>query len=315
MRRWLVPFLLLSLAVQSVSQSAMWWNVENLFDCRHDSLKDDMDFLPTGRCRWTPGRYWRKLDQMARTIAAVAEPRGWPFVVGLCEVENDTVLRDLTLRSPLRQAHYAYIHHEGPDLRGVDVALLYRSTDFEVIAHESVAVPSRAHGLRPTRDLLHVTGTLRRHPEDTLHLVLVHFPSRAGAGGEARRNRQLAAETLRGLLERIGKARVLVMGDFNAAPGDPVLTGVVPPLCSLVPLSRRARRRPVGTYYFRGEWEFIDQALVSVSLLPDVQEGQASVLRFPFLLGKNGTPHRTYLGTYYQGGISDHLPLLVEWKP
>ena len=82
----------------------MEWNVENLFDTRHDSLKEDRDFTPEGSYGWTRGRYWRKLDNIARTIAAVSERSGWPMLVGLCEVENDTVLHDLTKRSPLRLA-------------------------------------------------------------------------------------------------------------------------------------------------------------------------------------------------------------------
>ena len=92
------------------AQRIVWWNVENLFDCRHDSLKEDFEFLPEGDHHWTHGRYWKKLDNLSRTIAAIADEDAWPMVIGMCEVENDTVLRDLTRRSPLRIARYAYIH-------------------------------------------------------------------------------------------------------------------------------------------------------------------------------------------------------------
>lgn len=45
---------------------------------------------------------------MARVITAVGE---WnpPALVGLCEVENDSVLRDLTQRSPLKELGYRYV--------------------------------------------------------------------------------------------------------------------------------------------------------------------------------------------------------------
>ena len=127
LRRPFLFLLFLNLSSLSLwSQRIMWYNVENVFDTRHDSLKNDFDFLPEGDYHWTPWRYWRKLDNISRVIAAVAEQDGWPMLVGMCEVENDTVLRDLTLRSSLRTAKYRYVHHEGPDLRGVDVALLYQ---------------------------------------------------------------------------------------------------------------------------------------------------------------------------------------------
>ena len=105
----LAVFLVFS-RVQVGAQKIMWYNVENVFDTQHDSLKNDWDFLPEGAYHWTPWRYWRKLDNISRVIAAVAEQGGWPLMVGMCEVENDTVLRDLTLRSPLRAAKYSYVH-------------------------------------------------------------------------------------------------------------------------------------------------------------------------------------------------------------
>ncbi|HBC28868.1 MAG TPA: endonuclease, partial [Prevotellaceae bacterium] len=110
----------------AAAQRVVWWNVENLFDCRHDTLKDDLEFLPASARRWTRSRYWRKMDNIARTLAAVSRNEEWPMLVGLGEVENDSVLRDLTLRSPLRLAGYRYAHHEGPDRRGIDCALLYQ---------------------------------------------------------------------------------------------------------------------------------------------------------------------------------------------
>ncbi|MEE1214127.1 MAG: endonuclease, partial [Bacteroidaceae bacterium] len=108
----------------------MSWNVENLFDCHDDPLKDDGEFLPESERRWTPARYWRKQDQLARTIAAVEPQNGWPLLVGMMEVENDSVLFDLTRRSPLRRAGYDFLVTQSPDIRGIDVALLYQPKVF-----------------------------------------------------------------------------------------------------------------------------------------------------------------------------------------
>lgn len=95
----------------------MFYNVENLFDCRHDSLKEDREFLPDGEKKWTPSRYWRKLDALSKVVVAVGEER-LPDLVGLCEVENDSVLFDLTRRSSLRALGYRYVATHSPRCAG-----------------------------------------------------------------------------------------------------------------------------------------------------------------------------------------------------
>lgn len=307
--RFLFP-LLLFLCTGLRAQRIVFWNVENLFDCRHDSLKEDYEFLPEGSHHWTHGRYWKKLDNLSRTIAAIAGDDAWPMVVGLCEVENDSCLRDLTHRSPLRIARYAYVHEEGPDVRGVDVAMLYDSLQFRLLGHEVVRIPSAAQGFRPTRDILHVWGLCPSLP-DTLHLVVVHLPSRAGSGRKGNAHRKLAVSTLCALLDKLEGKDVLLMGDFNSEPSDKIFRSICKRLTSLMPQSRKELRRAQGTYYFRKLWGFLDHILVSPQLLP-YMEKRAEVGRFPFLLTEKDTPWRTFQGPVYQGGFSDHLPIWVD---
>ena len=307
--RFLFP-LLLFLCTGLRAQRIVFWNVENLFDCRHDSLKEDYEFLPEGSHHWTHGRYWKKLDNLSRTIAAIAGDDAWPMVVGLCEVENDSCLRDLTHRSPLRIARYAYVHEEGPDVRGVDVAMLYDSLQFRLLGHEVVRIPSTEQGFRPTRDILHAWGLCPSLP-DTLHLVVVHLPSRAGSGSKGNAHRRLAVSTLCDLLDKLEGKHVLLMGDFNSEPSDKIFRSICKRMTSLVPQSRKELRRAQGTYYFRKLWGFLDHILVSPQLLPFVEK-RAEVGRFPFLLTEKGTPWRTFQGPVYQGGFSDHLPIWVD---
>lgn len=313
-----LPLLIISFAAiamlasgQAAGVRVAWYNVENLFDCRHDSLKEDQEFLPEGSYHWTPGRYWKKLDNIARVVAAVAGEEGaWPMAIGLCEVENDSCLRDLTRRSPLRIARYAYIHQEGPDRRGVDVALLYDSLQYKVLGHEAVRVPSAEHGHRPTRDILHVWGTCPTLT-DTLHLIAVHLPSRAGSGRQGQLHRRLAMQTLVGILDRLTGKSVLLMGDFNAEPDDAIFRSLEGRMLSLMPQGRRELRKAQGTYVFRGQWGFLDHILVSPRLAPHAP-AKATVGRFPFLLNEKGAPWRTFQGPVYRGGYSDHLPLFVD---
>ena len=266
--------------------------------------------MPEGSYHWTRGRYWKKLDDLSRTIAAIADEGDWPMVVGMCEVENDTVLRDLTRRSPLRRARYSYIHEEGPDVRGVDVAMLYDSLQFRPCGHKAVRIPSAEQGFRPTRDILHVWGLCPALP-DTLHLVVVHLPSRAGSGRKGDAHRKLAVETLCNLLDELDGKSVLLMGDFNAEPTDKIFRDVEKRLTSLMPQSRKELRQAQGTYFFRKVWGFLDHILISPSLLPFIEQ-RVTVGRFSFLLKENGAPSRTFQGPIYKGGISDHLPIWVD---
>src|ERR1035437_4448183 len=102
----------------------MCYNVENFFDCVDDSLTNDNEFLPTGMRAWNYTKYKKKQANIAKVITAIG---GWdaPAIVGLCEIESEKCLRDLTHYSCLINLRYKYLHHESPDPRGIDVALLY----------------------------------------------------------------------------------------------------------------------------------------------------------------------------------------------
>lgn len=291
----------------------MEWNVENVFDTQHDEGHNDEDFLPEGSHHWTANRYWRKLDEVGKTIIDVGDTVGPPALVGLCEVENDTVLRDLTQRSALRAAGYKYVMTDSPDRRGVDVALLYHPSLFALREHHAVRVPSVQHGMPPTRDLLYAKGQLATG--DTLHIVVCHLPSKRGGLLGSARHRKLATATLRTIIDSIQvispQAHIIVMGDFNATFTESIFRRLSPPLHETLPTSRRALRQPIGTYYFQKQWSYLDHILISTSLCSP-QVPQAHEARLPHLLDKEGLPHRAYKGTAFVGGISDHLPLFLD---
>ena len=135
----------------------MFYNVENLFDCRHDTLKNDYEFLADSPKGWMPARYHDKLAKIAKVIIATGE-KNVPDLVELCEVENDHCLKDLTENSPLREAGYRYVMTDSPDERGIDVALLYQRGSFKLLDKSSIPVPYQEVERRPTRDILHVAG-------------------------------------------------------------------------------------------------------------------------------------------------------------
>lgn len=312
------------------------WNIENLFDTHHDSLKNDHEFLPDAMRHWNYGRYKRKLADLARVITAIGE---WnpPALVGLCEVENDSVLRDLTRRSPLKALGYRYVMTDSPDLRGIDVALLYQRDLFKLLSYRSIRIPPfKQH--RPTRDLLHVSGLLLTG--DTLDVMVCHLPSRSGGAKESEPYRLFAAGKLRAEADSILNARrhpqLIIMGDFNDYPTNKsireVLGAKAPPTISkdISPsklyhlLASKAKSKDFGSYKYQGEWGLLDHLIVSGNLLNQsgcffTNEEKANVCLLPFLLKEDEKygdkePFRTYKGMKYQGGISDHLPIYTDFE-
>lgn len=289
-------------------------NCENLFDCRHDSLKQDAEWLPEGIRKWTPRRYWRKLNHIGQEILSCQENR-IPTLVALVEVENDTVLFDLTRRSLLRGARYEYLMTESPDVRGIDVALLYQPFFFRPVCYDYLTVEP-LEGMRSTRDILYVQGeTLNR---DTLHVFVVHAPSRYGGERKTRPNRRVVVERLVNALHNLpDDAKIIVCGDFNDGAVDPALRYLESNGLHNISAGAKGMHGAEGTYRYQGRWQSIDHVFVSPSLLPFV--GRVFVNDAPFLLEEDKTyggvkPFRTFNGYRYQRGFSDHLPLVVEMK-
>lgn len=310
----------------------MFWNVENLFDTKHDSLKNDKEFLPDAMRHWNYRRYKKKLADIARVITAVGE---WtpPALVGLCEVENDTVLRGLTRYSPLKELGYRYVMTHSPDERGIDVALLYQRHCFKLLSSRPIRPGKASADSRPTRDILHVSGQLLTG--DTLDVFVVHLPSRSGGVKESEPYRLHVARKIKEAADSLLAVRlhpkIIIMGDFNDYPTNKSITQVLealpPPaqtngnkLYHL--LARKARHRRFGSYKYRGEWGLLDHLIVSGTLLDTsatifTGEAKAEVARLPYLLIKDEKyggiqPFRTYHGMKYQGGYSDHLPVYVD---
>ena len=290
-------------------------NCENLFDCRHDSLKQDSEWLPDGQRKWTPARYWRKLNHIGQEILS-CQDEGVPDLVALVEVENDSCLYNLTRRSLLRHAGYEYIITESPDVRGIDVALLYQPFTFRPLCFDFIPVPP-LEGMRPTRDILYVQGETQRG--DTLHVFVVHAPSRYGGERATRPNRRLVADRLLAAIRLYvpqAGGKVLVCGDFNDYADSPALLYLQDNGLYNVTATARGLHGAPGTYRYDGRWQSIDHVLVSALLRDSVR--QVFINDAPFLVEEDKKyggvkPFRTFNGYRYQRGFSDHLPLVVRF--
>lgn len=294
-------------------------NCENLFDCTHDPQKADQEFLPDAAKHWTVARYWKKLNRIGQEIIACGgEGSAWalPDVVALCEVENDSVMRDLTRRSLLRTARYEYVMTHSPDRRGINVALLYSPFTFSLLKSYALRIPPMA-GRPPTRDILYVKGLTAA--VDTLHLFVLHAPSKAGGEVETRRFRIAVARRLCQSVDSIRRiephARILVAGDFNDDGKAESLQLMAQSGLTDVSLNACGTHGAKGTYRYQGEWSCLDHVFASSEI---ADKGvSCTIFDAPFLLEadeKYGDwrPWRTYFGPKYQGGFSDHLPLVVR---
>lgn len=310
----------------------VFYNVENLFDTEKDSVKMDDDFTPEGFMKWTPWKYWEKLKNITRVITAVGGMQS-PALVGLCEIENDSVIFDLTRRSPLRAQQYEYVVTNSPDERGIDVALLYQRHQFNLLKTNEYELRFRENFSRPTRNILHAEGKIING--DTLDVLVCHFPSRRGGKSETETFRMQAAELLRAKTDSLfatrQNAHIVIMGDFNDQPHDKSLFQVLKARSINYHLDdnelynlffHRTKERNFGTYKFQGNWEILDQFIVSGNLLSHnhsvkLSNKEAHVFNADFLLqdddrygGKQ--PYRTNLGPRYIGGFSDHLPIYLD---
>lgn len=292
------------------------YNVENLFDCQDDSLTNDNTFLPNSLRHWTPSRYWDKLQSVSRSIATIGGDHA-PDIVALCEVENDSVLHDLTHRASLRTVCYNYLMTSSLDPRGIDVALLYKPTSFRPFAHHSLRLPSHhvPEGSH-VRDMLCVSGILVTG--DTIDLIICHLPSKLN-GRKAQRLRRNVVNYMQQAIDSIICIRavphIIVMGDFNDTPNSEALQ----PLSErLVCITNTLR----GSYRYKGQWQQIDHIYLSPTLLDESQPLHLSPRRSwladdtsliePEPLYGGYRPHRTYNGVRYIGGTSDHLPVCFD---
>ncbi len=294
-------------------------NCENLFDCKDDPLKQDEEFSPYGLYRWTPTRYWMKLNHIGQEILSCGEqPDGSfaiPDLVALCEVENDSVLHDLTRRSLLRNARYEYIMTDSPDQRGIDVALLYSPFSFAPIHSYPIRIePLR--GMRPTRDILYVCG--RTAMDDTLHVFVAHSPSRSGGEIETRPHRMAVMERLAQSVDSIKflspDANIIVAGDLNESADGPSLQPLKNLFLANLSACAKGRNGAEGTYKYQGRWETIDHILVSQAL---ADGAECRINDAPQLLCSDEEygsvkPKRNYWQIKWQNGFSDHLPLVAR---
>lgn len=298
--------------------SIVFWNVENCFDYFDGGFSpSDSEFSSRGERHWTKSKFEDKMDAIGKTLlwcstmdsTALSPPR----IVGLAEIENDFVLRRLCRGDVLRKFNYSFVHFESRDRRGIDVALLYLEDSLELVKCYPLPIVLRDElsgkcDTLATRDILYTCFRSRKDGH-LWHIFVNHHPSKYG-GAESSPKRLAAMKTLRSSVDTLlaaGQTRIVAMGDFNDTP-DAAAFDLIDGRLVNMGLSLPDD----GSIRYRGKWQLIDNFLVS----PDLMQKRMEVLRPPFLLERDrqfpgDKPRRTYVGPRYNGGVSDHLPVML----
>lgn len=306
-----------------------FYNQENLFDTINDPLKNDDEFLPGAKKQWNTEKYMNKIDHMARVVSALNEGNG-PDVLGMCEVENAAVVKDVAANEQLKKNKYEVVHFEGPDDRSIDNALMYKSSQFKLIGAKSVPVTTPAIPELKTRDILMVR--LEAKNKSQLVVLVNHFPSRLGGEEASEPRRWAAAQILRNICDSLYKLNpaenIVIMGDFNDEPTNRSMDSVLRAKGNEYDLNNgnlfnamyELKQNSDGSHYYRGHFSMLDQIVLSSSIANCTgkicyEKSSATVFRQPWMVeaeGKyKGAPIRTFTGEKYTNGFSDHLPVYV----
>lgn len=344
---YILVLLLVCLSASAQKQNYMvgFYNLENLFDIYDDPAKNDEEFLPEGANKWTQAKYEKKLSNLADVIYAMKEETGvYHTLLGVSEIENRLVLEDLVSQRKVAPANYQIVHYDGPDRRGVDVALLYRPDRFKYLDSESIpfsfegteveiTLDQEEQDYFRTRDILMVHGLI---DGEHVAVYVAHLPSRIGGkGGDLR---PLGAEIMykhsRKMEARYPGIKIIVMGDMNDNPTDESMTKWLHGKADIKDVKEGDFFSPFtemladgyGSLAYRGAWNIYDLILVNSSLA-NAEKGSLEIQKIhrrgyygrvfkkPFMTQQSGqykgTPFRTFSNGAFIGGYSDHYPTYI----
>ncbi len=289
-----------------------FYNVENLFDTTNDTTINDEEFLPEGAKNWTLERYHEKIKH----INQVVDSLGVPLLFGMCEIENKAVVQDVVDFGSMKNTH-AVVHYESLDLRGIDNALIYDKTVLTFVQSGIIRFDMPAPD-SPSRDIVWAKFS---HGKDTIMALVNHWPSRSGGQVESEPKRLIASIAAITFIDSVlaanKKMKIVFMGDLNDTPEDRSASLIAE---SLTPMITPASGQFGGSHSYNNHWDILDHILVSKAFLKKgakVKKKSGTIYSPTFLLSEykgNIVPNRTYGGSKYLGGYSDHMPVFIRVK-
>lgn len=223
-----------------------FWNLQNLFDTKASEIAADLEFTPSEG--WTQPVLNAKLNNLADVIKSMDNGQG-PDLLGICEVETKELAEKLM--NKCNRPDYALAHISSPDIRGIDVALIYSKDVFELPvtnpANPDNPIAHLIHLRYPTRDIFQVKLKVKEN-DSILHVLVNHWPSRWKGKFLTEAYRLATANSCGHIIDRLLKfsrkdylgmpdtqttldklndrwnENILVMGDFNDEPFNRSIT-------------------------------------------------------------------------------------------
>lgn len=308
-----------------------FYNLENLFDTINNNGKYDLEFSPEGSRKWDGKKYWSKIKNLSYAISQMTTkttPMG-PAVIAVSEIENKSVLEDLVAADAIKDWNLQIVHHDSPDLRGVDVSLLYNPSFFRVLKVENhkLEVEKRPNFL--TRDQMCVIGLMgtKATGYSRVAIIVNHWPSRRGGEAESSWLREAAAELNAKIAADLNKKYpgigVITLGDLNDDPFNKSVAETLGAVKNIKDVKEGGFYNPfwekldkgIGSYIYRGSWNLFDQIIINSNLVDGkcgLKFYAAEVLNKQFLIQQDGQykgyPLRTFSGGVWLNGYSDHFP-------
>ncbi len=340
MKKTFLTLLLVSAFLVMFAQkpyTVVFYNIENFFDTINDPETRDDEFTPEGARQWNTVKYYKKLGNIERVFFDIAAiQKSYPAVIGISEVETRGVLEDIVSTKKLAPANYRIVHYDSPDRRGVDVAFLYRPDIFKLEGSEEIPfkMPNMPNFL--TRGFVTMWGTIDGEP---FYFLVSHWPSRLGGKEASSPKREAAGRAIRlikdSVLRNNPSTKVVIMGDLNDDATD---KSIVDPDC----LGAKAKvkelnsgdffnpfievlKSGMGTLAYQDSWNLFDNIIVTENLVKDknglhLHKTDGSkfygyIFRRPYMVQRSGQyrgyPLRTFVGTNFQNGFSDHFPVYI----
>lgn len=329
--------------------SLLAYNVENLFDTRHDKDKDDWTFLPKSikgkeqacqgikhkhyqkecfQTNWTDKKLQLKLSQIQKVIESANKETD---IIALSEVENENVVSMLAKKLGRKNV----IVTNSPDKRGIDLAIIYSDGDkLKKVAVKEHEVTGDYFKSKPTRNILEVEFLL--NGKEKLNVFVNHWPSQ----GNPSVARIAAAETLKKRVEEIlkedPKRNIIVTGDFNTISRDnphPFNDVIFKDnlLTDVHAIAKDVSISGVGSegtyFYYRGKvWNQLDRIMINKNLL-DRKDMELDVSSYrihakDFMSTQKKIDHDLFtIPKSYDfkaekaedAGFSDHYPVYAEF--
>ncbi|MNK39236.1 Endonuclease/Exonuclease/phosphatase family protein [compost metagenome] len=298
------------------SELMMFYNVENFYPPNQDSA----DVSSFGLYNWDEYKYNQKIHKISNVFRYIEEDYGQlPSVIGLAEIGAKSVLENLTdENSPIH--NYEIIYQQSRDSRGLSVALLFDKRKYTLVQSQILHFQRNENLTFDTRDILHAELLM---DGKRFHIFVLHLPSKRNRDIKKQQRDYILKklhETVQGLAEK--KEAVVVIGDFNDNPDAEAIQQLCfdkkqKPMLNN-PFEALYEKQQFTTYHGRMGVCF-DQILWTEDHLKTIFNFQtitAEIYNNSRLRNKsrknNNFPLRTYSGSRYMGGWSDHFPVIIK---